>query len=391
MQPSTPEQKKTMILALAATSCMVLGVSSIMPLLPYLAKIYNVSIMQVSLIITAFTLPGIFFAPLAGVLADRYGRRAVLAPSFALFALAGGACALAPDFTWLVVLRFFQGMGAASLGVLNTTIIADAYEGQALSRMIGYNMSLLSVCTALYPALGGFLGTADEHLPFLLPLVFLPGAWLALRTPLMKPSREISLRRYFAELYTTVNSPVILSLLIMTFLTFFMLYGPIITGFPILADVKFQASPATVGSIMVLFSIGSGIVASQLGNLTRRFSTRSLFLASQCLYIIALALIPFMPSLTWIIPATLLYGCAQGLNIPSIQAMLMQTADAGQRASIMAANGMLLRLGQTLAPIVFSAVIDGHGVHMPFFAAIAVPILLGFIAIRFLPEIVRKT
>ncbi len=390
MQSSSPEQKKTMFLALAATSCMVLGVSSIMPLLPYLAKLYGVSTMQISLIITAFTLPGIFFAPIAGVLADRHGRKAVMVPSFILFSLAGGACAFAPDFTWLVALRFLQGIGAAPLGVLNTAIIADAYEGQALSRMIGYNMSLLSVCTALYPALGGFLGTANEHLPFLLPILFLPGAWLALRTPLMKPCHDSSLRQYFAELYTTMHSPIILSLLVMTFLTFFMLYGPIITGFPLLADRKFQASPATVGSIMVLFSIGSGIVSSQLGNLTPRFSTRSLFVASQCLYVVALLLIPFMPSLTWIIPATLLYGCAQGLNIPSIQAMLMKAAESGQRASIMAANGMLLRMGQTLAPLVFSALIDGHGVDMPFVAAIIVPLLLGFIALRFLPASLRK-
>jgi MFS transporter, ACDE family, multidrug resistance protein len=71
------------------------------------------------LLITVFTLPGVFLTPVAGVLSDKFGRKTVLIPSLLLFGVAGGACALARDFELLLGLRVLQGVGAATLGATN--------------------------------------------------------------------------------------------------------------------------------------------------------------------------------------------------------------------------------------------------------------------------------
>ncbi len=380
------QAKHIMLLAAASTSAMVLGVSSIAPLLPTLAKVYNVPLATVSLLITAFTMPGIIFAPLAGFLADRYGRKQVLIPSLIVFSLAGGACAFAPNFHTLILLRFIQGMGCAPLGTLNNTIIGDTFSGNVLARMIGYNMSLLNVCTALYPAISGLLAQIDYRLSFLLPLLSLPVVFIALKTPIAYTPVSIPLGEYCKKMLIPLQTPKIIGLLIITLLSFTLLYGPIITNMPILVSHKFHATPLMIGGMMMLFSIGSGTMASQLGKLSLRFSPRNLLMASQCCYLISLAVIPLMPSIYLIIPFMLLYGCGQGINIPSVQTNLIQSVDKSFRATILALNGMLLRIGQTIAPLTFSALAQWQGVEAPYFFAMLLPIFLLILAYKLIPH-----
>ena len=84
----------------------VLGVSSVAPVFPSVARELEVSPEAVGLLITVFTLPGIVLTPLFGVLADRLGRKKVLVPALLLFSLAGASCSLARDFQLLLLLRF---------------------------------------------------------------------------------------------------------------------------------------------------------------------------------------------------------------------------------------------------------------------------------------------
>ena len=158
----------------------VMGVASIAPAFPKIMQDLHISAIGVGLLITVFTLPGIFLAPVLGVLADRYGRKKILVPALILFGLAGGGCALARNFSFLLVLRFIQGIGAASLGSLNATIIGDLFQGQARTKAMGYNASILSIGTAGYPAIGGALATFGWNFPFLLPLLAVPLGFVVL-------------------------------------------------------------------------------------------------------------------------------------------------------------------------------------------------------------------
>ena len=131
----------------------VLGVSSVTTAFPRIVQELGVSSGQVGLLITVFTLPRIVLTPVLGVLSDRHGRKEILVPALLLFGVAGVACALARSFDFLLVLRFFRGMGAAALGTLNVTVIANIYGGRERSAALGYKSSVLSVGTTNYPAI----------------------------------------------------------------------------------------------------------------------------------------------------------------------------------------------------------------------------------------------
>jgi MFS family permease len=360
---------------------MVMGVNSVMPIIPALAREFAVSQPTASLIITAFTLPGIVFTLFVGMLADRFGRKIILTLSLLIFCLAGTACAFTDSFETLLLFRFLQGMGAAPLGVLNTTIIADTWSGARMAGVVGYNATVLSICTAIYPSFGGLLAHFNWRCTFLLPLLAVPVLLISLRTPLSNPGKAESFGRYLLGLARIFHTRKIAGLLAITGLTFLLLYGPIITCFPVLADARFNASPAVIGGTMVISSLGAAMTASQLGRLYARFSARFLLLCSQAFYCLSMLLMVTFTDFSWIFLPILLFGLGQGMNTPNVQAQLINAADATERAAVMSANGMLLRLGQTLAPVSFSLVMGGLGINSGFYLGMAFSVLLSALAI----------
>jgi len=160
---------KNLQVIFSITLTAVLGVASITPAFPRMERDLHISAQDIGLLITVFTLPGVILTPILGVLADRIGRKKILIPALLLFGVAGTSCFFARDFQLLLVFRFLQGIGAASLGSLNVTIIGDLFEGHDRAAAMGYNASVLSIGTASYPAIGGALATIGWYYPFLLP------------------------------------------------------------------------------------------------------------------------------------------------------------------------------------------------------------------------------
>ncbi len=347
----------------------VLGVSSITPAFPRIVQALNISPQAIGSLITVFTFPGVLLTPILGVLADQFGRKKVLVPSLLLFSLGGTACAFARDYNLLLALRFFQGVGAASLGSMNVTIIGDLYAGRDRTTAMGYNASILSIGTASYPAIGGALATVAWYYPFILPLAAIPVGFLvlfSLTNP--EPKNAQQFKRYLSRAWKGITNRQVLGLFAASTITFIILYGASLTYLPLLMGHAFAAPPFTIGLIMSSSSLGTALTSSQLGKLAKAYSETTLMKAACVLYALSLVIVPAIPTL-WLllIPGTI-FGIAQGLNVPSIQTLLAGLAPMKQRAALMSINGMVLRLGQTLGPLVMAPVFVIWGIGAPFYA-----------------------
>ena len=95
--------------------------------------------------------------PMAGHLADRFGRKRLYVQGFAVFALASAACGLAPDLPALVLARVVQGAGAALLQANSVALIRETLEPRELGRGIGIQGAAQALGLALGPAAGGLL------------------------------------------------------------------------------------------------------------------------------------------------------------------------------------------------------------------------------------------
>ena len=94
------------------------------------------------------------------------------------------------------------------------------------------------------------------------------------------------------------------------------------------------------------------------------------------LYAVSLALIPLAANLWQLVVPILLFGVANGLNVPSILTILNGYAPSEYRAAFMSMNGMLLRLGQTLGPLLVGMVVKLVGMDGSFFVSAALALLM---------------
>ncbi|HHE56023.1 MAG TPA: MFS transporter [Caldithrix abyssi] len=364
----------------------VLGVSSITPAFPVMSKALHINPRQIGLLITVFTLPGIFLTPFLGMLADRYGRKKILIPSLILFAVAGASCAFLQTFNGLLIARFFQGVGATSLGALNVTLIGDLFRGRQRAAAMGYNASVLSVGTASYPTIGGSLALFGWHYPFLLPLFALPIAFVVLFFLETRTIEKTStLKNYLLMALKAMSQRQVISLYLASLMTFIILYGAYLTYFPLLLNLKFQANSFVIGIIMSSMSATTALTSWQLGRLTRMFSEKSLIKVSYILYTLSLLIIPQVTHEYLFLLATILFGMAQGINIPSIQTLLAGLAPEEYRAIFMSVNGMVLRLGQTIGPLLAGLFFALWGLDGTFLSSAALAALLGSILFFLIP------
>ena len=334
-----------------------MGVSSIAPAFPSIARSLDVSSGQIGLLITFFTLPGIVFTPIFGVLADRFSRKLILVPSLFLFGIAGTACAFATSFEQLLLFRVFQGIGSAALGVLNLTLIGDLYSGNQRATVMGYNGSVLSIGTAMYPAIGGALAIIGWHYPFFLSLIAIPVGLFALFGLKQKSGKNgLGLNLYLKEIRSALYSKMVLGLFLGMFFTFIILYGGYITFFTILLDEKFEKSSLAIGIILSGSSLLTAITSAQLGRLTQRFSEKSLITTAAVLYTVTFLLIPAIDNIWYFILPISVFGVAQGINIPSILNLLTGYAPKELRAAFLSVNWMVMRIGQALGPYLLGLV-----------------------------------
>src|SRR5688500_5464909 len=91
-----------------------------------------------------------------GPLADRFGRKPVLAIGIALYTAFALLCAIAGSFALLIAGRVAMGASAAVTRVLVVAMVRDLYRGEAMARV----MSLVFMVFMLVPVLAPSIGQA---------------------------------------------------------------------------------------------------------------------------------------------------------------------------------------------------------------------------------------
>src|SRR4029078_2425263 len=91
-----------------------------------------------------------------GPLADRFGRKPILAAGVALYALFAVLCGLASSFALLIAGRIAMGASAAVTRVLVVSMVRDLFEAESMARV----MSLVFMTFMLVPVLAPNIGQA---------------------------------------------------------------------------------------------------------------------------------------------------------------------------------------------------------------------------------------
>jgi MFS family permease len=350
-----PWRSSALYVILSSSLMGVMGVSLITPVLPDLRAVFTITDAQVGLVITAYTLPGVFLTPFIGLVADRVGRRRVIIPLLFLFGVAGAAISFAGSFTEVLVLRFVQGIGASALVTLAVTLIGDFYDGAQRDAVMGFNGSMLGTGAALYPLIGGALAGIRWNAPFLFFGVgVLVGIFAALTLEEPEGQQSTGTAEYLSRMRQAILLPEALAIFAAIFVIFFVFYGAVQTALPLLMSDEFDLGAGRIGVVLAMVAAASAGVSSQYGRISQWRSAPELVALGFVAYGTSLFGIWLAPSPLFIGAALLLFGVGFGIVMPSIDTTIVTLVSGRLRAGMMGMRTSMLRLGQTLGPVSFT-------------------------------------
>ena len=125
--------------------------------LPDIASSLSARVADQTWVIDVYSLALIFALPLAGPVADRYGRRRVFMSGAILFALSSVLCATATTFFSLLAWRVLQRISGAALTASASALLAAAYPGPRRAWAFGIWGTVVGGSMVAGPPLGGAL------------------------------------------------------------------------------------------------------------------------------------------------------------------------------------------------------------------------------------------
>lgn len=335
------------------TAVGLFGFQAVSPALPGMRDALGISTQHIGWVMTAYAIPAFIFVPLAGLWADRYGKKVVLVPSLLLFGIAGGLVVHAPDAITLFALRFVQGIGGSAIITLNYALLGDLFAGAQRTRLAGWLGAIQNVGSSAVPIVAGALATIAWYWPFALLWAAVPIAiHAALCLDESHEQKPVSRGGAFlGHAWTHLASRPVVETLVMTGGFIFVGFGALITYLPLYMKDTFDASEVVIGLVMGARAVSGVFMAGGLPWAEGRFSQRSLVAVSFVGMAISSAIVPFAPNIWGLLASSILYGAAFGVVRPMLQLKLLDLSPPDLRATLSSAGTFALRLGQAISPV----------------------------------------
>lgn len=140
-----------------------LEISSVPVILPIVGDVLHGSFAELQWIMNAYTIACTTVLVATGVLADRIGRKRILAFAIAAFGVTSLLCGVAQDVTVLIAGRFLQGASGGAMLICQLAILSFQFQdGPQRARAFGAWGIMFGVGLGFGPAIGGALVTLSN-------------------------------------------------------------------------------------------------------------------------------------------------------------------------------------------------------------------------------------
>lgn len=168
------------------------SMASLLPTLSLYARHVGGTDGQVGLVMGAFAIGLLLTRPHLGQMADRRGRKIVLAIGATAAATAPLGYALADSIPALMALRAYHGISIAAFTTGFSAFVVDLSPPRRKGEIVGYMTLTQPVGVALGPAVGSFLLSAAGYLPLFLTASGFGAAALVAIAAIREPQRSVA-------------------------------------------------------------------------------------------------------------------------------------------------------------------------------------------------------
>jgi len=311
----------------------------------------------------------------AGLIGDRYGKRALLLLSVTVGGLSQLGLGIAQSVPLLILWQALAGVGIAGAQAALMSTLVDVVPSSTVGRALGWLTLAFQVGLLAGPALAGMslhwidLGTAIAistvlfglALAMTLAIPSAPGR--AVSWNLIEPLLEIARRRAFAVAAVGMLGATVL-------------WGTVQAYLPVFGKEQLRLSPEQIGYLIAIQAVANGLARIPGGRIVDRLPRRGLLVAIGLgVYAVAIAVLPHMHGF-WATTVLLT------LSVPilatvyiALSVLFSGLSTAETRGIAMGVYGSVLYLGLGFGPAIFGAIME-HSGYLAGFTACAVTGLL---------------
>jgi len=353
----------------------ILGMTIILPLLPFYAQEFGASPRQIGLLVATFAVCQLVSGPLLGQLADRMGRKPLLLVSQVGTLIGFFVLGRATSLGMVFVSRAIDGITAGNLS-LAQAYVSDVTAKENRAKAFGVIGIAFGIGFLLGPAISGYLSQYGHRYPIyaaqglsalsiLATAVLLPRArpQVAADGQAGPGGRRLALLSWgrYAEYFARPE----LATLLYQFFAFAFAFAAFTSGFALFAERRLSWNGVPFGAKHVgyVFAyagfLGILLQGGLIGRLVKKFGEVRLTRAGFASFSVSYALLAYVHRVPELLASATLSSFGQGALRPALTAQITHNSRRDEQGLVLGITQSLMSVAQIIAPLLTGFLI-GH-------------------------------
>lgn len=349
----------------AGAFAVALGYGVVAPAIPQYAHAFGVSNAAASGIVSAFALMRLVGAPLAGRILVKLGERRTYTLGILIVAASTGACALAGNYTQLLILRGLGGVGSIMFTVAATALLIKVSPVDARGRVSSVNAAGFLLGNLMGPVFGALVAGFGLRAPFIFYFIMLVVAaavvWFALRRSSLAGAQADESPREPLSLATSLGILHYRVLLGSVFVFGWTSFGVRVSIVPLFVAAAFNGDAAVAAWALASYAAGNAIFILPSGRWNDTVGRKPMLVLGMAVTAVGYAAFPLSPSIVLACLAMVVAGAGSALVNPGQQAVLADIVGTRRGGSTVAGYSMLQDFGGVLGPLAAGVLVDVAG------------------------------
>ncbi len=366
---------------IGASFLIAMGYGLVAPTLPIFARGFDVGVTAASLVVSAFALSRLLFAPSAGRLVGRFGELRVFLAGLLVVAITSALTAVAATYWILLVLRLLGGIGSTMFTISAVSLLVRLSPAHMRGRATGAWATGFLLGNIIGPLVGGGLVAISLRAPFLvyagflLVVVVISAVLLRGRTGETLDADGSPLPQ--ARFRDALGHPAYRAALVASLGNGWVTFGVRVAIVPLVVVEALGMPSAWSGIALAVFAAGNAATLVVAGRIADRYGRKPPLLTGLLVAGLATVGLGFVTAPWLFLVVSAVTGLGSGLINPPMNAAVADVIGPRRGGTVLAGFQMASDTGAIIGPVLAGVLAEALG-YGPSFAITGAVLLVGF-------------